>query len=197
MTTDALPQGDRKGACGAPGRHCPGPAYRCPGTCPAWGRPAACCSGWSPPPGTAGQQNCDGAPGSSPFPEEAYLPCCLWSSESPGPCERAPPPLSTHQAVANQQRQGRQGPWGHRAHSLAACDTARPRPPPCHGHTADLCWSLPLLLRGPPKPAPFSEVSPFTPQTHLSTFSMSGAGVLGSRYEGSPSPPEPESSKRG
>lgn len=136
-------------------------------------------------------------PGSSPFPEEACLPWCLWSSESPGPCERAPPPLSTHQAAANQQGQGRQGPWGHRAHSPAACDTARPRPPPCHGHTADLCRSLPLSLRGPPKPAPFSGVPPFTPQTHLSTFSVSGAGVLGSRYEGSPSPPEPESSKRG
>lgn len=85
-------------------------------------------------------------PGPSPFSEEACLPWCLWSSKNPEPWERAPPCLSTHQAPDSRQGQGRQGPWGHRAHSPAVCDTVCPCPPPRHGHSAALCRATSPVL---------------------------------------------------
>lgn len=150
VTTDALSQGDRAGAYGAPGRHCPAPLTNVQGHALLGVRlQLVVVDGHLP---LEEQDSRAGTEplGPSPFSEEACLPWCLWSSKNPEPWERALPPLSTHQAPDNRQGQGRQGPWGHRAHSLVVCDTVCPCPPPCHSHSAALCRvTSPVLFRRP------------------------------------------------
>lgn len=117
------------------------------------------------------------------------MPWYLWSSKNPEHWERAPPPLSTHQAPENRQGQGRQAPWGHRAHSRAVCDTVCPALPHATATVQTSARPLSCPLRGSSKPAPFSGVLPFAPQTRPSTFSVSGAGGAGEQVRGWPQPP--------
>ena len=82
--------------------------------------------------------------------------------------------------------------------SVTLCAPALPRATATVQPSAEsLLLSCLEDLRGSSKPARFSGVPPFAPQTRLSTFSVSGAGGAREQVQGWPQPPEPEASKRG